>query len=487
MPPIPRFFLVASFFFIVTGSSVAQDPPEIVFEPIFEGADFASPIEVAFAPGEDDRFYIVEQGGRIQTWEPGEEEPRVFLDITDRVTPGGERGLLGLAFSPDYETSGAFYVNYTTTTDDTLRTHVSRFFRSSVDPPEADSLSEDTLLVVTQPFGNHNAGKVAFGPDGYLYIATGDGGSAGDPDENGQNLETLLGALLRIDVTSEPEPGETYVIPPDNPFYENPNYPDARPEIYAYGLRNPWRFSFDSETDALWLGDVGQNEWEEIDIIESGGNYGWNEMEGPDCYQSGCNPDLYELPVFWYDRGFGDDQGFTVIGGVVYRGEEIPELMGSYLFADYVNPRFWMLDEDGEGGYESVLLSSELGNIVAINERPSDQEVFVSSLAGGVYRLAPAQSDSGEQSPSSFLFKVVGPNPVRATTRVRVRLEEAGDIRLRLVGATGREVSTLFTGMMSSQEVRDFGLDVHDLSAGVYFIVLDHASGRRTRRVTVVR
>lgn len=486
---MPRFLFLLALPFFVMVPVFAQDPPEILFEPIFDGVDFSSPIEVGFAPGEEGRLYVVEQGGRIQTWQEGTGDPTVFLDITDRVTPGGERGLLGLAFPPDYEESGEFYVNYTTTTDDTLRTHVSRFVRSSLDPPEADSLSEDTLLVVTQPFGNHNAGKLAFGPDGYLYIALGDGGSAGDPGNRAQDLTEHLGKLLRIDVTSEPGGGETYVIPPDNPFYNNPDYPNAQPEIYAYGLRNPWRFSFDSETGALWAGDVGQNEWEEIDIVESGGNYGWSEMEGPDCYpsDSGCDPELYELPVYWYDRGFGEDQGYTVIGGVVYRGEAIPELVGSYLFADYVNPRFWMLEEDGGGGYNSVLLSSELGNIVSINEQPSDHEVFVSTLSGGVYQLIPANDSGGAGSPSSFLFELVGPNPVRDGTRVRVQPEEASEVSLRVVDVRGREMSTVFSGTLGSGEDREFAIDTRELPAGAYFVVLDHPSERRTKRFVVVK
>lgn len=464
------------------------EPPEVTFEPIFDGVDFDSPVELGFAPSEEERIYVVEQEGTIQTWQDGMGEPTLFLDITDRVTFGGERGLLGLAFSPDYEASGALFALYTTTTDDTLRVHLSRLHRSGTDPPEADPASEDTLLVVTKPCANHNAGKLAFGPDGYLYVALGDGGCNGDPQGHGQGLDTLLGALLRIDVTSEPDPGEAYVIPPDNPFLNNPDYPDARPEIYAYGFRNPWKFSFHSETGTLWLADVGQDDWEEIDIVEAGENYGWNEMEGPVCFQPDCDPSLYEPPVFSYAHGAGDHEGHSVTGGVVFRDPDDPQLLGNYLFADFGNPRFWMLVEDGTGGYASVLLSDSVSNISTINERPSDKEVFVASINGGVFRLETANEDAGEESPASFVFELVGPNPVRDGTRVRIRLEETDDVRLRLVDTTGRVVSNLFSGRLASQEIRDFEIDARHLPAGIYLVVLDqNTSGRHVERVVVVR
>ncbi len=333
--------------------------PDIAFEEVVRGLDH--PTHITAAHDGSRRLYVVEQAGTIRLVENGRLRPEPFLDIRDRVTSGGEKGLLGLAFHPRYRDNGYFYVNYTTRRGGgRLVTHVSRFVRR--DARRADPGSELVLLEIDQPYDNHNGGQIAFGPDGYLYIGMGDGGSANDPHGHGQNLATLLGALLRIDV-DRVSSGRRYGIPPDNPFVGRP---DARPEIYAYGLRNPWRFSFDAATGRLYLADVGQDAVEEIDVIEKGGNYGWNVMEGDIC-TPGVNPHCvpprgYVPPLHVYRH----PAGFSVTGGFVYRGRAIPELCGVYLFADYVTRRVWGLRDDaGRVRRHRELLSPALAGRLA--------------------------------------------------------------------------------------------------------------------------
>jgi glucose/arabinose dehydrogenase len=300
---------------------------------------FLNPLFVTGAGDGSGRLFVVEQGGRIRIVEGGRILPRDFLDISSRITAGGEQGLLGLAFHPDFRQNGLFYVDYTDVLGNTV---VAQYRVDPNDPDRADPTSAKTILHVHQPYANHNGGDLAFGPDGDLYISFGDGGSEGDPEGHGQRLNTLLGKVLRIDV-DHPSGGRPYGIPAGNPFANDPN---ARPEIWAYGLRNPWRFSFDRRTHDMWIGDVGQGAHEEIDHASAGRggqNYGWNIMEGPSCFEppTGCNRNGLTLPVASYTH---DDGNCTVIGGYVYRGNDFPALAGTYLFADYCSGRVWTLD-----------------------------------------------------------------------------------------------------------------------------------------------
>jgi glucose/arabinose dehydrogenase len=247
-------------------------------------------------------------------------------------------GLLGFAFHPDYKTNGFLYVTYTPSESLAV---VSRFKVSETDANFVEESSETILLEIAQPETNHNGGQLAFGPDGYLYIASGDGGGTGDPDGNAQNLETFLGKILRIDVNNQ-DSGLNYAIPTDNPFVENEN---ARGEIYAYGLRNPWRFSFDNQTNTIWAADVGQDELEEIDLIVKGGNYGWNILEGTSCYQeTECDATDLIVPLYEYGHSNNDK---SVTGGYVYRGNEIPTLKGYYIYGDFISGRIWAIDQAG--------------------------------------------------------------------------------------------------------------------------------------------
>lgn len=288
----------------------------------------SQPVDLQSPPGDTTRLFIVEQTGTIRILKGGALLPRPFLDVSGRVSHGTEQGLLGLAFHPGYATNRKFYVDYTDGAGDT---RVVEFLTSG--DPDSASATERPILLVDQPYSNHNAGQLAFGPDGYLYVGLGDGGSAGDPEDRAQNPSELLGKMLRIDVNArDPGAGTEYSIPADNPFVGRSGY---RPEIWALGLRNPWRYSFDRATGTLYIADVGQNLYEEVDVEPpgSGGrNYGWNVMEGLHCYNAGsCNQAGLTLPIVEYSH----DSGCSITGGYVYRGRAIPDLEGTYFYGDY--------------------------------------------------------------------------------------------------------------------------------------------------------
>jgi glucose/arabinose dehydrogenase len=337
----------------------------------------ADPLEVVNAGDGSGRLFVVEQGGRIRIVRDGKLVDRPFLDIGGRITSGGERGLLGVAFHPDFPTDPRFFVDYTDRNGNTV---VSSFRVSAGDPDIADADSESIILHVDQPFANHNGGGLGFGPDGDLYIALGDGGSEGDPHGNGQRLDTLLAKILRIDVDGGSASGAPYAIPADNPFATTAG---ARPEIWLYGLRNPWRFRFDGGTGDLWIGDVGQDAWEEIDVARRGVgglDFGWNRMEGFHCYSppTGCDERGLTPPVAEY----GHDQGCAVIGGVVVRHPADGSIDGGYLFGDDCSHHLWIIDPAGDGRREPVLLT-DMGTSVSSIGEAEDGSVYAASLGNG--------------------------------------------------------------------------------------------------------
>jgi len=354
-------------------SGQAAPLPAVALRKIVAG--LSSPVQVTHAGDRSGRLFIVEQGGRIRILKNGRLLPRPFLDITSKVTSGGEMGLLSVAFHPRFVENGRFFVNYTTGEGERLRSVVAEYRVS----PDADVAAtvERVLLEVSQPFRNHNGGLNLFGPDGMLYIGFGDGGSGGDPMNNGQRLDTLLGKLLRIDVDG----GTPYRAPSDNPFVGRAG---ARGEIWAYGLRNPWRFAFDRTTGRLFVGDVGQNRLEEVDIVERGKNYGWRVMEGTSCYNpaSGCNREGLELPIAEYDHA----AGCSITGGQVYRGSRIPGLVGRYLFGDYCSGRIWALTETGGARWTMTQVISTDLRISSFGEDAAG-EVYVVDHSGAVYLI----------------------------------------------------------------------------------------------------
>jgi glucose/arabinose dehydrogenase len=352
----------------------AFDPEQVTLDLEEVASGFDQPLFVTHAGDGSGRTFVVERGGTIRFLSDRE----VFLDISDRVESGGfEQGLLGLAFHPSFSENRYFYVNYTGQGGDTV---VSRFSVNE-DGSAGDPNSEQIILQQEQPAANHNGGMIEFGPDGYLYIGLGDGGGANDQYGNGQNTETWLGTLLRIDVDGE----EPYAVPEDNPFVDDPN---VRPEIWAYGLRNPWRFSFDRDTDDLYIADVGQNQFEWVHFRpagdQGGENYGWPIVEGSHCFQSeDCDKTGLVLPVAEYDHSLG----CTIIGGYVYRGEAYPELRGAYLFGDFCSGRIWTLSQDAQGNWLTTEMLQADAQISSFGEDEAG-EMYVTDLNGGVvYRV----------------------------------------------------------------------------------------------------
>jgi glucose/arabinose dehydrogenase len=350
------------------------------FTVAFKNLSFERPVLLTAAPDGSDRLFIVEQAGRVLWFDNRAgvtgKDVRVALDISGGKVSrkGNEEGLLGLAFHPDFENNRYVFLHYSASSP--RRSVLSRWTMDD-DAERIRPDSEEVILEVAQPFGNHNGGDIHFGPDGFLYITLGDGGAGGDPHENGQDLSTLLAAILRIDV-DDPQGGKAYGIPDDNPFIDTPK---ARPEIYAYGLRNVWRFSFDSETGTLWAADVGQNAKEEIDIITKGGNYGWNPREGFSPYNGGAKSDDMIDPVVEHGR----DEAASITGGYVYRGQAIPQLKGAYIYGDYVTGNIWRLRYDGE----QVTDHQQIGNVSQIASFGVDRdgELYICSLDGPIYKL----------------------------------------------------------------------------------------------------
>ena len=351
-------FLTLSVLISCTGNGVTQENGSLELTPVFSKLTFSYPVEFLPAVDGTDRIFIVEQGGKIMLIENKTDvaSAKTFLDISSKIVSGGELGLLGLAFHPDFKNNGFFYVNYTR--DNPLETVISRFKVLDNDKDLADLQSETELLTYAQPYSNHNGGKIEFGPDGYLYISAGDGGSGGDPQNNGQNLKTLLGKIMRIDVNAA-SGNLPYAIPDDNPFKGNTQ--GYREEIYAYGLRNAWKFSFDFTENRLWAADVGQNQIEEIDLIVKGGNYGWRIKEGTTCFRDNaeCNKQDLIAPVFQYNQS--SSTGRSITGGFVYRGSKIASLQGKYIYGDYVSGNIWALTyAGGETGQNELLFSTDI-------------------------------------------------------------------------------------------------------------------------------
>jgi glucose/arabinose dehydrogenase len=380
------FFL---FFFLLafcSDSSHDNDQPDAAnYKTIvaFPQLTFTRPVDLQHPPDNTNRIFVVEQAGIISVFanDPSVSTKNTFLDIRQKVDDqDNEEGLLGLAFHPSYKTNGFFYVNYTASGPN--RTVISRFKVSSANPNEAEAGSEVVLLTFEQPYSNHNGGQVSFGPDGYLYIATGDGGSGGDPHGNGQNRSALLGKILRIDVDN-PKNGKQYGIPADNPFAGNTS--GYREEIFAYGMRNPWRFSFDSANGRLWTGDVGQNAYEEIDIIEKGGNYGWNTMEAKHCFEpkSNCDAAGMKAPIHEYGR----DAGISVTGGFVYHGPTLEGLEGKYIYADYATQRIWALEHSNLSKPVNTLLMEADFNISSFGV-DENEELYLCGFDGKIHRLS---------------------------------------------------------------------------------------------------
>jgi uncharacterized repeat protein (TIGR03806 family) len=370
---------------------IAEDLPQqhVGLERAYSRLRFNRPVYLSGAGDGSGRLFVVEQAGIVRWISQKEENPtsRVFLDISNRVSRrGNEEGLIGFAFHPKFKENGFVFCHYSSdqqrTGDKNVASNIISRFKVSDDPNVVDLESEKILLTIPQPFENHNGGAMAFGNDGYLYFSLGDGGFRDDPMGNGQKLSTMLGAINRIDVDSEAN-GKPYAIPGDNPFVADPK---AAPELFAIGLRNVWRFSFDRKTGELWAADVGQNLIEEVDIVIKGGNYGWNRYEANDDFAKETKLAIarHDKPIAWY----GHQWGGSITGGNVYRGKRFPVLDGAYFFGDYMTGNLWRTKLDETGKYQTELVRRTGRSIASFGE-DDDGEVFLLSFDGGIYRLVP--------------------------------------------------------------------------------------------------
>lgn len=368
---------IVALFCCVAASAWAA--PKIDYQRAFNRLSFDQPVLVTHAGDGSNRLFVVEQGGQIKVFDNdgGVRSSDTFFDIrraTDNdFSSGGEEGLLGLAFDPDFANNKYFYVYYSATSP--RRSVIARYQVASNNPNLADYSTEKVILEINQDYRNHNGGMIAFGPDGYLYIGMGDGGSAGDPNYRAQDGQSLLGKMLRVDRNGQ--------AAADNPFVSDAS---IRDEIWAFGLRNPWRFSFDRQTGDLWAGDVGQNAWEEINVIEAGANYGWRWYEGNHEYNLDARAQGVELtgPVFEYSHS----EGRSVTGGTVYRGVAFPELQGWYLFGDFVSGKMWALSTSSNDG--EVLALPDFPNPAGFGEDESG-ELYVVSYRGQIFRIVDAE------------------------------------------------------------------------------------------------
>lgn len=385
MKQIARVLLLVALFAIsipAFAQDAPPDPASVQLVPVAEGFD--RPLYVTGAGDDSGRLFVVEQSGNIKIVHDGQTLETPFLDVSDLISRdvfGGsytERGLLGLAFPADFSETGLFFINYTDTNGNTV---VARYAVSADNPDVADPASGVTFLTQEQPYPNHNGGHMAFGPDGYLYISLGDGGSGGDPENRAQNLETWLGSILRIDVS-----GESYSVPDDNPFVGTEG---ALPEIWAYGLRNVWRFSFDRETGDLYLADVGQNQWEEVNFQPAdsagGENYGWRPYEGTHEFSGEPAPENMVLPVAEYPH----NMGVSISGGYVYRGQLLPALEGIYFYGDFGSGNIWSLYRDANGEWQDNPFMQSTGYTISSFGQGDDGELYLVNYGGSILRFEP--------------------------------------------------------------------------------------------------
>ncbi len=455
---------------IASGVSFAQTTGAL--ETAFPTLTFAEPIELTHAGDSSGLVYVGEKAGRVRAVNAAAGTATTVLDIVGLVLNSGEQGFLGMAFHPSFATNGYLYVHYSGRTNG--RTVVARYTRSATNPAVFDPASAQILLEVVQPFSNHNGGKLAFGPDGYLYLALGDGGSGNDPGNRAQNRSVLFGKILRFDV-DHPAGGLNYGIPPTNPFAGNTA--GYREEIYAYGLRNTFRFSFDRSTGTLWAADVGQNTYEEIDLITNGGNYGWRVAEGLHCNipSTGCDRTGFTDPIYEYDHSGGN---CSITGGFVYRGARNPDLTGKYIFGDYCTGNVWALSTTGTTATRQTLAATGFG-LFSFGEDAAG-ELYAMYADGSLKRFV-ATAVAGEAAPAAAAapLRLQTANPFRDRAVVEVAPQSAGRTRVTLTDALGREVAVLLDAGLSAGERRPVVIDGAGLAPGVYLVRFTAADGSR--------
>lgn len=478
---------------LITTISCSNSSAQLQIELAFPELSFQQPVDIQNAADGSNRLFVVEQRGVISVFENNSaaKTKKVFIDLTDRVNSGGEMGLLGLAFHPNYKSNGYFFVNYTTNSP-SRRTIISRFKVTS-NPDIADKNTELVLMQIAQPYSNHNGGQTSFGPDGYLYISLGDGGSGGDPQNYAQNLQSHLGKMLRIDV-DKTDSGKNYSIPSDNPFKGNNS--GNKEEIYAYGLRNVWKFSFDNVTKALWAADVGQNAWEEISIIANGGNYGWRCYEGSYSFNTNqCNATNYISPVFEY--GHNSDGGYSITGGYVYRGSKVPELYGKYIYGDFVTSHIWALEiKNGKAVNNKIFTKAHPISTFGVDEL--NELYFANYGTGKIYKFKSVSTKTGKaQLPNNFKLHQNYPNPFNPETTIEYTIPQSlkGDdsrVTLKVFDTLGRVVAKLVDGFKPPGtykavfNLRDLNPN-QEIKSGIYFYQLRSEDLAATNKMVLLK
>jgi glucose/arabinose dehydrogenase len=464
---------------------------QIQLQSAFPSLSFTRPVDIQAPPDSSNRLAIVSQPGIIYIFPNSSsvQSAKVFLDIRDSVQSiGSEEGLLGLAFHPNFKNNRYIFVNHTG--KNPRRDVVARYTVSATNPDSVVTGSRVSILEIYDPYENHNAGQLAFGPDGFLYIGTGDGGSGGDPQNRAQNPDSLLGKMLRIDVDNS-DPGHNYAIPPTNPYY---GMISPRPEIWAMGLRNPWRYSFDPVTGKLWLADVGQNAWEEIDTVQRGKNYGWRIMEGNNCYDpsTGCNQTGLTLPVWEYMHPGGNGSA-SITGGYVYRGSSILEFQGKYVYADFVFGSIWILNYDTTGGPVNSLFSNSGFNISSFGV-DQNKELYLSAFNGKIYKFVKTSSTAAVDNfapPAGFMLSQNFPNPFNPSTTLRFELPENEFVTLVVYSLVGQRVKTVVQAEFSAGTHQVQWDGTNDLGqpmpTAVYFYRLTAGSLTKSRRMILLK
>lgn len=445
---------------------ISNSYAQMSFEDAFPHLTFDQAVDIQNAGDGSNRLFVAELPGiiRVVPADPSATAAPIFLDVRDRVLSNDRFGFLGFVFHPDFEMNGYFFVHYTVPNPD--RSVIARYAVSASDPNVADRDSEVVLLEVEQPHKFHNGGQLAFGPDGYLYIIFGDGGFSGDPSGHGQNRQTLLGNMLRIDVDT-PSGDKPYSIPPDNPFVGNTE--GFHEEIWAWGFRNPWRFSIDPVTGWLWSADNGEDNYEEIALVEKGQNHGWKIREGQSCFSPtiNCTTDGLTDPIFAYG---GDSGRRSVIGGYVYRGQQNPELRGMYIYGDHVIGRIWALDYDGSAPpvQQQVVLSAPQLATFGLDEQG---EIYWSSLFDRkLFRFRPtATSTDAVTQPVRLHLEQSYPNPFNPRVTVAFSLEETSSLTLDVFDVYGRQVARVLDDAQRSQGRHTIAIDGAMWTSGTYF------------------
>ncbi len=478
--------LLYFFAMILLLSSTTAKAQDILIENAYPELSFSSPIDFQLAPGIADTVFVVERAGAIKRFRnsPQTTGTEEVFDIRSRVSTQGEGGLLGVAFHPDYTRNGYVYVYYTASNP--FRSVIARFDTDPEHRRSIDSDSEFILLEIDQPRTNHNGGQIRFGPDGYLYIALGDGGGGGDLFENGQDRTTLHGNILRIDV-DDADDGLNYAIPDDNPFAQNDD--GWREEIYAWGFRNPFRFSFDAETGKLWVADVGQNDREEVNIVEAGKNYGWNIMEGSICYppSTECDTTGLELPI--YEYGFSGGQSIT--GGFVYRGSTAPEMHGRYFYGDFVTGNLWSFYYDGQDAMDNQSIGEVGGFQLTCFGEDHDGELYMCLMSQGqIFRLnmedVSTAVEPDSETPHAVKLKQNYPNPFNPVTIIRFKLPAESDVMLEVFNILGQRMDVLVNERMSAG-AHEVALDAAGLASGAYIYRLTSGDVTRSRHMMLVK